>query len=396
MGNTGQQSMVATAAEVSRLARFVIERDPGSAQAHALLARADVILHFPAGSGIAKLEFHRALELGPRDASVLAHYGRYLTYMGKNAIPVLEQALQIDPLSSNLLSTLSLVSSSMGLFDKGLLYANTLRTVNPDNPNGAWSLFQAQRGMGQFVEAYRSGILMEAGDPDDYEGPSNAAVNLIDLGLLKPAEAAVERAEAVGPGRPLPTFARIALLKQQGDLEAAGELALNSLEAGIDGRHWGPYVMTRTAVQYAIESGQQERCLKALDDWISFELLTPEVSNWIHLDAKVGALPIIEATGHEELAKQIITSARVFLNGLELDQRRNLYPFELEMAAGNHDAAVAMVEKMVANRAYLFWWVGEWVLEPLSGDARFQQAWNKMQTDLDQMRSEVERELVLH
>jgi hypothetical protein len=281
----------------------------------------------------------------------------------------------------------------MGLFEEGLKYAKHLKVVHPDNPNGTWSIFQAQRGMGSFVEAYRSGILMETEDPEDYEGPSSAAINMLDLGLLEEAEMVVQRAEAVGPGRPMPVYARIALLHQQGDLEAAGEIAIDALEAGIDGRHWGPFVMNRVGVQYALKSGQEERYLKALNDWQSFELLTPEVSNWIHYFSKVGVLPILRATDRNQLADQVIVNSRVFLSGLEPDQRRNLYPYELELAAGNHDTAIDLVEQLVAKRAYSFWWVSEWVLEPISSDPRFQQAWQTMQSDLDQMRAEVEQEI---
>jgi TolB-like protein/Flp pilus assembly protein TadD len=239
----------------------ILKFEPDSAGALNYLAAADFSIYFPTGSGEAERLWARALDIAPRDPIILTHYAYYLSWNDKpnEAIANLELALEVDPYSSWTLGEAALNGSTQ--------YADQLLQKYPDNPSGWDITAYLQLIRGDLVEAYRSYRQAERLSPYNHEFTTSIATVLMTAGLLEEAETELREAEAKGPGQISTISARIGLEYLKGNLDSAGQMALNALRNQLPPRMMGPIITQNIALQYALSSDQPLDYVDAIALW---------------------------------------------------------------------------------------------------------------------------------
>ncbi|MEJ2257037.1 MAG: hypothetical protein P8X98_08500, partial [Woeseiaceae bacterium] len=169
MASTGAISVAEMIAEGREHIDRAVELDADNGFVQAVRARYVAA----AGDPTAESLFLHALELAPNDVDVLSIYATHLrtARRSEEALPILERALDLDPLSVLLYHDLGRVNLWMGNFEPALAAFRRIAQINPGNPYAAHGAGMATILSGQLAEAgYWSDKAAQV-DPADYENP---------------------------------------------------------------------------------------------------------------------------------------------------------------------------------------------------------------------------------
>ena len=191
-----------------------VELDADNGFVQAVLARYAVAANDPAAESL----FLHSLELAPNDVDVLSIYATHLrtARRSEEALPILERALDLDPLSVLLYHDLGRVNLWMGNFEPALAAFRRIAQINPGNPYAAHGAGMATILSGQLAEAgYWSGEAAQV-DPADYENPSTSVFIYVSAGNMEMAERRLIDALELGPEEPYPLSAKAYFLLHNG------------------------------------------------------------------------------------------------------------------------------------------------------------------------------------
>lgn len=305
--------------------------------------------------------FLHALELAPNDVDVLSTYATHLRTARRNeeALPILERALDLDPLSVLLHHDLGRVNLWMGNFEPALEAFRRISQINPGNPYAAHGAAMATILSGQLAEAgYWSDEAAQM-DPVDYENPSSSVLIYVSLGEMEEAERRLGDALELGPEEPYPLAARAYFLLHAGEREKAIDVARAALTKGLDDRWGSDTVFLRLVADDALTTGRYEEALA----W--FDRRVPEL---------VGELPQVDSTniqtavdlGHLLLVSGSEAQARHLLETVveTFDAEYTLgsanYPLGISKVEaltllGRHDAALSELRRLVDDGWRVSW-----------------------------------------
>lgn len=332
MAGTGAISVAEMVAQGRGYIDKAVELDPDNAYVQAVLARFVAVEDASAGEAL----FLHAIELAPNDVDVLSIYATYLrtARRSEEALPILERALDLDPLSVMLYHDLGRVNLWMGNFESALTAFRRISQINPGNPYAAHGAGMATILSGQLVEAGYWSDEAAKMDPADYENPATAVVVYVSAGNMETAERRMLEALELGPAEPYPLSVQAYFLLHAGEREKAIDIARASLAKGLDDRWGSDVIFLRLVADDALATGQYEEALA----W--FEQKVPEL---------LGELPQVDSTnivkavdlGHLLLASGREAKARYLLEAVV-----ETFDAEYTLGSANFPLGISKVEAL--------------------------------------------------
>lgn len=231
LGDYGDLSLHEMLAKALPALNTALRLDDGLAQAHASMGA----ISAKTGNYVAaEAAFARAIALDPNYATAYHWYGDVLvTYLRRPeaAIPHLQKALALDPLSPALNVTLGQALENLGRFDEAM--SRYLRTIEiePSYASPYLLIGDLYRFVyGQLDEGIRWRFKGMAKDPGLAFGLSGTGLYYLDLGDEAEAEYWINRAAALGPEQAAPNAALAILYRYRNDRESALQVARRLLK----------------------------------------------------------------------------------------------------------------------------------------------------------------------
>jgi TolB-like protein/Flp pilus assembly protein TadD len=332
MASTGAISVSEMIAEGRAHIDKAVELDADNGFVQAVLARYAAAAGDPAAEGL----FLHSLELAPNDVDVLNIYATHLrtARRSEEALPILERALDLDPLSVLLYHDLGRVNLWMGNFEPALEAFRRIAQINPGNPYAAHGAGMATILSGQLVEAaYWSDEAAQV-DPADYENPSTSVFIYVSVGNMEMAERRLNDALELGPEEPYPLAAKAYFLFHTGERDTAIDIAKASLTKGLDDRWGSDAVFLRLVADDALTTGRYAEALA----W--FEKKVPEL---------LGELPQVNSTN---IQKAVDLGHLLLVSGNEAQARHLLgsvvetFDAEYTLGSANYPLGISKVEAL--------------------------------------------------
>ena len=222
------------------------------------------VLHWRSGDfAVAQASFKSALERFPEDSASLLAYGRFLRMTGRpfEAIPVLEKALQNDPLSVQILSNLGKSAMYIGYPEKSIEYSKQILEIDPSSSYGYTGLLQAYAWMGRYDLEWPWIIKAITVDPADFEAWAHIGLTANELGDADLADRYLNRALELGPMEPATLKCIALVLSQRGQYDEALAVARKALAADLDNRWGSDQVFLRLVRDDALRTGSFDEAL---------------------------------------------------------------------------------------------------------------------------------------
>lgn len=132
-----------------------LELDGDLAEAHASLARIKRVADWDWKG--AEIEFKRAIELDPNNATALSWYAQMLSLLGRHdeALATVKRAIEIDPISPSVTGVLFPIIEGRGEFEEGLRLAEEAYLFDKENSNSrrSYATFLYHKGeFGKVIE----------------------------------------------------------------------------------------------------------------------------------------------------------------------------------------------------------------------------------------------------
>jgi tetratricopeptide (TPR) repeat protein len=179
----------------------------------------------------AEAAYQRALELNPNYATAYSAYGELLrNALGRpeKALALHRKAIELDPLSANIIANLGIDLSALGRSDEALAWWKKALEVDPELRIYDAIADHYWYSIGQLDEAvvrYAKAMSLDPGDPNPL---ASLGWLFLDLGAPDEAESWIERSLELGPESYWPNIV-LALLHLYRDDEAALDFAHESL-----------------------------------------------------------------------------------------------------------------------------------------------------------------------
>ena len=204
-----------------------------------------------------------AVAAAPNNVDVLNIYATYLRRQrrGEEALVILRQALDLDPLSVLLYHDLGRVHLWMGQFEPALAAFDRISQINPGNPYAAHGAGMATILSGQLVKAAHWSDQAMQIDPADFENHATSAQVYASYGDLETAQQRVDEGLAIGPDEPYPLSSKALLLAIKGEKKRSIAVARSALAKGLEDR-WGSHaIFLRLVRDDAMDSGEYDEAI---------------------------------------------------------------------------------------------------------------------------------------
>jgi TolB-like protein len=247
--------------------------------------------------------FQRAIKLAPNDAMAYHWYGDMLLTRSarpEEALPLLQRARELDPLSPIVNVTLGEVLETVGEFDEALAQYRKAMEIEPDYP-GAYYLIgmQYRTVFGKLDEAIRW-HRREASIASARE-TSIFGWNYLDLGDDARAERWIDRANRANPNGFLPRSIKVFLHRYRGEEAEALRLARRLMDT---------WPGNNTSLVTLVTYGRDQEVLRELAP------LYPELScnseitvTRLNLSQAINISLAVERTGDGECANRMLNAA---------------------------------------------------------------------------------------
>ena len=309
----------------------------------------------------AEESFKTALRLGPGDSQSLYAYGNYLRTTGrlKEAIPVLEKALEGNPLSIDTLFELGKVEMYSGMPEQFIARANKILEIDPASVHGYVAKLQAYDWMGRFDLMWPWYIKSMESDPEDYELWAHLGMYSSYLGATDWVDPYLDRALEMGPNEPVVLMCHASVLTLQGQHDAAAEIARSTLKAGFTDRWRSGEVFLRIVRDAALRSGNFDEARSwYLDRHPELFLNTPQIRMG-NINAAADLALLLRRAGEPAIANRIIDAG---LDWMRRTQPEGVYGYvinivyvELLALDGQVQAALDALQQAVDSGWTLHW-----------------------------------------
>ncbi len=300
----------------------------------------------------AEASFKHAIELDPNYASAFHWYGNMLvsnTGQPGRAVPLLESARALDPLSPIINVTLGEAFEAIGQFDNAMTLYKKAVEIEPDFAAAYFLIGVLYRSAyGRLNESVRWHREEFSRDPS--RGTSILGMAYLDLGDDKTAEYWFERAFAMFPRAYLPNAARVILHWYRGEETQSVEAARQLLELAP-----GNNLSLVTLVKF---SRYQEALDKISDYYPALSCAAEPVVSRSNFFQAINLSLAQEKTGNPECAGRLLEKA--------LEQTANMprlgsqgYGFadvEIYARQGKTQLALAALRQAIDSGTRINWW----------------------------------------
>jgi TolB-like protein/Tfp pilus assembly protein PilF len=332
--------------------------DPLQAAAHTQQA----VLQWARGDFVgAQQSFEQALSIDAYDSVAVGEYAFFLRNSARSeeAIPLVERALENDPLSTELLFQLGKAHMHAGRPERFLEITERIREIDPSVINGYNGATQAYLWMGEIDKALAWSVKSINFDPLDHENWAHLAVNLESLGDSVSADRSIQRAGELGPDEPVVLKCQVLIHLSRGQVERATAIAREALAANLDDRWGSEGVFLRAVRDAALQSGNVDAALDLYRERApqAFEpdpVVAPAGAGFV-----LDAVALLQFTGDDDLAKKLLDQL------LELYERFNpkhirgydlgIVDVEILALAGEIDVALQRLQAAVDGGWFLNW-----------------------------------------
>ncbi len=255
--------------------------------------------------------FQQALDLSPNDSRILHSYGFHLrtSLRASEAIPYLEKALAIDPLSTTVRFELGKATMHSGNPERTIELAARNREIDPSVVYGYTGAMQAYMWMGQIDKAMPWFLKTLEFDELDYETWAHAALHFDELGMPEASDRYMQRAEELSANAPAVVKCRVILHSARGEDAEALRLSRKALADELDFRWGSDIIFLGVVVDEAVRTGELQPAFDALlglvphilDDGIELDL-------W-DMPFVAFAARLLQEAGEDERAKPLVSQA---------------------------------------------------------------------------------------
>ena len=299
--------------------------------------------------------FKRAIELDPTYSKAYHWYGDVLLrYLGQPdaALPMLEKAYALDPVSPALIVTVGQALSGQGRFEEAMGYYQKVLEIEPAYPSTYYLIGSLHAyAYGRLDLGIRWSLESYARDPRYVTNLHALGIYYLALGDEKRADYWIDKALSSGPDRYLPNRAAALLKYLRGSDEEVLEAA-DQLQAITPGNNTSLYLFValgryQKALRSAAESYPEFVCDRA-----------PEISR-LNLLAAIHVSLALEKTGDRECANRILDKA---LERMQVTPRLGYSGFgfaDVEAYARQNKKAQALValRKAIDDGSRVYWWL---------------------------------------
>jgi len=351
---TSQAYFAATQAAIDK----AMQLDRGSPVLHSLQGS----LHQWAGDDeAAETSFREALRLNPNDSDSLAEYGRFLRDSGRpsEALVVLKRAVAIDPLSAEVCFQLGKAHMHAGDREHALEMADRIEAIDPTDVRAYGLRVQAYIWFGRYDLAYPAYLGALAADPGDYEGWASIADNLEVIDHHELADRYLAKAESLGRNQPSVLRAAALIQYMRGDFDAAYDVSISALRAGLDNRWGSDGVFLRIVRDRALETGEYDEVTNLYRVRYPGLFASPPQLNNFNIFYAADVALLLQHSGQADAADTLVKAA--------LDWRAHNHPdgvygyefgvIQAELLAldGQRDAALQELRRAVDSGWTMHW-----------------------------------------
>jgi TolB-like protein/Flp pilus assembly protein TadD len=368
----GETDFTTGAQRVEPLVDRALALDGDNAAGWAGRALAQLFRHWTDAGPLeaARPSLDRAVELAPwRDEVVRVHsYFLYTEGRAEEAIALTRAALERDPLSPRLLSSLGNGLVSVGRYEEAAPYFQRLDELVERDPTAPYGLGLVARELGRYAEAARLNAEAFRRDPSDHEYLSNIAMVYLDMGDPGGARAFSEAQREIAPDTTLARATVAAIQYYEGNVAAAAGIADEQLVAEPGGRLWSEDGMIRISVDYHVGAGAPETVAAIMEGrapGVTSAVFEPADVNdfaW-----RVSALPVVAALHGDDASRD---AARALSDWVgvhpEFAADKAWLLAMIHARLGDAESAMRLLEKGGFSRAWMLLRGRDF--EPLRGD----------------------------
>ena len=298
--------------------------------------------------------FQRAVELDPNHSKAYHWYGDVLvTYMQQpdTALPLLETAYALDPVSPPLIVTVGQTLAGLGRFKEAMEYYQKALEIEPAYASTYYLIGSLHAfAYGRLDLGVRWSLESYARDPRYPFNLFGLSIYYLALGDDQKAEYWIDRALSSGPDRYQPNRAAGLLDFRRGN-EAGVLQAADRLQAIVPGNN--------TTLFLHVASGRYEEALRSAAEFYPQFMCDPdpEVSRPA-LRSAIHVSLALEKTGDRECSDRLLETA------LELTQvmpRLGFFGYgfadvEIYARQGKKEQALAALRQAIDDDCCVFWW----------------------------------------
>jgi TolB-like protein/Tfp pilus assembly protein PilF len=309
-----------------------LEQDPDNGYVQAVLARYAAAADDPDTDQL----FQHALELSPNDVDVLSIYAGYLRKQRRSeeALPILERALDLDPLSVVLYHDLGRVNLWMGRFEPALKAFRRISQINPGNPYAAHGAGMATILSGKLVEAGYWSAEAAAVDSADFENPATSVFIYVSAGDMQAAHDYLLAALELGPDEPYPRAAEAFYLAHDGERDKAVDIARAAMLEDLEDRWGSDMIFLRLIADDALRSGRYEEALTWFGKKTPELLRQPAEVTGSNIEKAVDLAHVMLEDGDDAGARQL------------LEDVVRVYDAEYTLGSANYPLGISKVEAL--------------------------------------------------
>jgi len=375
-------------AEAHERQRMAAERalslDDGLGEAY--LGRAELLAFYQRDEE-AEAAYRKAIELSPGYATAYHWFAVYLSKFPHRlgeTIGLMQQALELDPLSSVIQTNLSAIYQVMGRYEEAKQVLDRLAQLDPDFVNAYGQRAGLAAARGHIDEQIQWFWKSAEGDPGRLTHYIPLMWAYVDIGDIQPLDDIKSRMAAINEQHALLGVADLVSSVYAGNYEAALESGRWAYE------RMGAPPFFNTFFGYLNLAKRDYPA--ALD---AFEAATPGLFDRTRWSTAIAERPddgcvvgwIMEHAGDAQMGAELL---RTSLDYMEQDLPRYIrhadrYWIDVcYLAVGQPDKALLAIEERLNDRHYDGWW---WmrklpVYEPLWGDPRFEAAMQKVEDEM--------------
>jgi serine/threonine-protein kinase len=336
----------------------------------------------------AEAAFKRALELNPNNTTAYSGYGyllRHILGRPEEALAVHRKAIELDPLSAEIIGLLGSDLSALGRSDEALAWWNEALELDPSLPIHAVVGDHYWMALGQLDQAvswYAKAIELDPGDPNL---PAYLGWLFLDLGAPDEAERWFERTIALGAESLMVSFcsAMLPLYRDQYD-EAVLDAARKSLA------QFPPNQTPRWLVRnHALRAGRYSEARALYENFLP-ELLEddePRIASFWRYTAAIDLALVLYKTGEQERADLLLERALQHIQTVPRLSFSGHWVADVQIYAlqGKKKKALAALRQAIDQGWRTNWWYylqRDPNLESLHGEPEFQAMVKEIKADM--------------